>query len=83
MSTVNIPEADSVSYREFQEGHSVQVRAVASPGQEHDFDKGKRVSISHLNMESTAVIVSDPIEIDDGNESGRKVFSLIIEKADR
>ncbi|HEY9044743.1 MAG TPA: hypothetical protein VIN08_02560 [Ohtaekwangia sp.] len=80
MSTVNIPEADSVSYREFQEGNPVQVRAVASPGQEREFEKGKQISISHQNMKATAVIVSDPIEITNQSESGRKVFSLIVEK---
>lgn len=82
MATINISEADSISYKDFQQGNPVQVRAVAAPGQEHDFDKGRKVTISHLNMETVGEIVSDPIEIssDGSGDSNRKVLSVVIQK---
>lgn len=80
MGTVNIPESDELTYKEFIEGNSVQVRAVATPGMEKDFQKGKKVRVAHLNMEGIGKIVSDPLTISDNRGAEEKVLSLIIEK---
>jgi len=78
MSTINIPETDSNSYREFIEGNSVSVRTV-SLGNEADYEKGKNVVVTHLTIEAIGKIVSEPVVIDRGG--GKKVLSVVIEKS--
>jgi hypothetical protein len=78
MATINIPESDSNTYKEFMAGNPVQIRAV-SVDNEKEFAKGKQVKIAHLNMEAAGKIVSDPIVIDD-KAKDKKVLSLVVEK---
>ena len=77
MATINIPESDSISYKDFVAGNPVQVRSVTS-GDEHDFDKGKQVKIVHMNNENNAKVVSEPIVIEE--KAGKKTLSIVIEK---
>lgn len=76
MATINIPESDSISYKDFVAGNPVQVRSVA--GDEKEFEKGKQVKITHMNNENDAKIVSEPIVIED--KGGKKTLALVIEK---
>lgn len=77
MATINIPESDSISYRDFVAGNPVQVRSVAA-GDEHEFEKGKKIKITHMNNESDAKVVSEPIVIED--KGGKKTLAIVIEK---
>jgi len=77
MSTINIPESDFISYREFIEGNPVSVRTV-SLGNDDDYEKGKNVVVTHLTMEAIGKIVSEPIIID--HDKDKTVLSVIIEK---
>lgn len=77
MATINIPESDSISYKDFVAGNPVQVRSVTE-GDEHEFDKGKHVKIVHMNNENKAKVVSEPIVIED--KAGKKTLSIVIEK---
>jgi hypothetical protein len=77
MATINIPESDSISYNDFVAGNPVQVRSVTA-GDEHDFDKGKQVKITHMDKENNAKVVSEPIVIED--KGGKKTLSIVIEK---
>ncbi len=77
MATINIPESDAISYKDFVAGNPVQVRSVTAED-EHEFDKGKEVKIVHMNNENNAKIVSEPIVIED--KGGKKTLALVIEK---
>jgi hypothetical protein len=77
MPTINIPESDSISYKDFVAGNPVQVRSVAAED-EKEFKKGSQVKITHMNNENDAKIVSEPIVIED--KGGKKTLALVIEK---
>jgi hypothetical protein len=80
MKTVNISPDESTLYREFRDGHPVQVRVAISPGDEHEYDKGKRVRVVFESEESEGKIVSQPLEIESKTEEGQKTLSLVLEK---
>lgn len=80
MKTVNISPDESTLYETFRDGHPVQVRVAVSPGDEHEYDKGKRVRVVYESEELEGKIVSQPLEIDSKAEGGNKTFSLVLEK---
>jgi hypothetical protein len=80
MKTVNISPEESTLYKTFQEGHPVQVRVAISPGEEHEYDKGKTVKVVCESEEIEGKIVSQPLEIDSKGEDGQKTLSLVLEK---
>lgn len=80
MKTVNISPDESTLYETFQEGHPVQVRVAISPGEEHEYDKGKIVKVVYDQEELEGKIVSQPLEIDAKGEDGQKTLSLVLEK---
>ena len=61
MKTVTISPDESSLYRTFQEGHPVQVRVSISPGDEHEYDKGRtvRVVCDRQELEGRIVSLSD------------------------
>lgn len=81
MATVTIPSSDSITYNDFIAGNSVQLRAVATEKDVHDYDKGKTVKVVYQDGEANGKIVSDPLVIRDGDKGGKKEISLIVEKA--
>ena len=80
MATITIPEADTISFKDFKEGNSIQVRAVITQAEEHDYEKGQKVTISHNADSVNGKIVSDPIVINENTSDGKKTLSLIVEK---
>jgi hypothetical protein len=55
MTKISIPEADTISFKDFSEGNSIQVRAVISKAEEHSFDKGQTVTVTHQGNEANAI----------------------------
>jgi hypothetical protein len=80
MKTVNISPDESTLYTEFREGHPVQVRVSVAPGEEPEYEKGKRVRVVFNSEEIEGKIVSQPLEIESKAEGGQKTFSLVLEK---
>ncbi len=80
MKKINIPESDTISFKDFKEGNSIQVRTEVAKADEHDFDKGKTVKVIHEGAEMNGRIVSDPIVIKESYEEGKTILSLIVEK---
>jgi hypothetical protein len=80
MKTVNISSSEPSLYETFQDGHPVQVRVSVSPGEEHEFDKGKTVKVIYDKNEMEGKIVSQPLEIDSTGDEGQKTLSLVLEK---
>jgi hypothetical protein len=80
MKTVNISADEYTIYETFQEGHPVQVRVSISPGEEHEYDKGKTVKVVFEKKETEGKIVSQPLEVDSKREDGQKTLSLVLEK---
>ena len=80
MGSVNIDTEDNISVKDFEDGNSIQVRVTINPKEKPDYDKGKKVSVTHQGKDMTGKIVSDPILIDRKREDGKITFSLIIEK---
>lgn len=80
MKTVSISPDESTVFETFREGHPVQVRVSVSPGEEHEYDKGKRVRVVFNAEETEAKIVSQPLEIESKAEDGTKTLSLVLEK---
>lgn len=80
MKTVNISPDESSLYREFREGHPVQVRVSVNPGEEREYEKGQTVRVKCENEEEEGKIVSEPLEIDSKVVEGQKTLSLVLEK---
>lgn len=80
MKTVNISPDEATIYETFQEGHPVQVRVSVTPGEEHEYEKGKIVKVKFEGNSIEGKIVSQPLEIDSKREDGKKTFSLVLEK---
>ena len=80
MKKISIPEADTISFKDFSDGNSIQIRAEISKADEHSFDKGQMVTVTHQGTEANAKIVSDPIVIKESSGDGKKTLSLIVEK---
>jgi hypothetical protein len=80
MKTVNISPDESTIYNEFRDGHPVQIRVSIAPGDENEYDKGKRVRVVFNGEEIEGKIVSQPLEVNSKAESGLKTYSLVLEK---
>jgi len=80
MGSVNIDTEDNISIKDFEGGNSIQVRVTISPGEKGEYDKGKKVTVTHQGQKMTGKIVSDPILIDRKREDGKITLSLIVEK---
>lgn len=80
MATITIPEADTISFNDFKEGNSIQVRAVVTQAEEPDYEKGQKVTVAHNSDSMKGKIVSDPIVINENTSDGKKTLSLIVEK---
>jgi hypothetical protein len=78
MARINIPASDSMTWEDFKQENSVQVRVTVSPAEEHDYDKGQIVEVVHQDHTAKGKIVSEPLAIEDKNS--KKVLSLILEK---
>ena len=79
MGSVTIPSEDTITFKDFNEGNSVQVRTVVRDTQK-EFEKGKTVTVVHLDQEAKGRIVSEPLVIEEKTEDGAQVLSLIVEK---
>lgn len=77
MATINIPETDSALYKSFISGERVRLEAV-SLNNEEDFNEGQEITISHLNMEGSAKIVSTPSLKNHNGE--KKVLTVTVQK---
>ena len=80
MGSVNIDEENNISIKDFEDGNTIQVRAVVAKEEKGEYDKGKKVTVVHEGKEMTGKIVSDPILVDRKREDGRLTLSLIVEK---
>ena len=80
MASVNIDTEDNISIKDFEDGNSIQVRALVSKDEKSEYDKGKKVTVVHEGKKMTGKIVSEPILIDRKREDGLVTLSLIIEK---
>lgn len=80
MGSVNIDEEDNISIKDFEDGNSIQVRAIVSKEEKPEYDKGNKVTVVHEGKKMTGKIVSDPILVDRKREDGRVTLSLIVEK---
>jgi hypothetical protein len=80
MARVNIPESDSITWTDFDQQNSVQVRVTVSAAEQKDFNKGSIVEVTHMDQKAKGKIVSEPLAIDDKISKDKKVLSLIVEK---
>lgn len=80
MGSVNIDEEDNISIKDFEDGNSIQVRAVVSKEEKPEYDKGNKVTVVHEGKKMTGKIVSEPILVDRKREDGLLTLSLIVEK---
>ena len=80
MGSVNIDAEDSISIKDFEDGNSIQVRAIVSKEEKPEYDKGNTVTVVHEGKKMTGKIVSEPILVDRKREDGRLTLSLIVEK---
>lgn len=80
MGSVNIDEEDNISIKDFEDGNSIQVRAIVSKEEKPEYDKGNTVTVVHEGKKMTGKIVSEPILVDRKREDGRLTLSLIVEK---
>jgi hypothetical protein len=79
MKPINISESDKITFRDFNEGNSVQVRVSVPEAEVKTYSKGTAVKIVHEGKESAARIVSEPIVV--SGTKGEQLLSLIVEKA--
>ena len=80
MGSVNIDTEDNISIKDFEGGNSIQVRAIVSPNEKGEYEKGKKITVVHEGTEMKGKIVSEPILIDRKREDGKVTLSLIVEK---
>lgn len=80
MGSVNIDTEDNISIKDFEDGNTIQVRAIVSKEEKPEYDKGNKVTVVHEGKKMTGKIVSDPILVDRKREDGRLTLSLIVEK---
>lgn len=81
MARVNIPDVDTLSWDDFQNQNSIQVRVTVSKEEEREFQKGSIVEVEHQKEKAKGKIVSEPLSIEDKTGEKKKVLSLIIEKS--
>jgi hypothetical protein len=80
MARVEIPAADSITWNDFDQKNSVQVRVTVPASQADEFNKGNIVEVVHEQHTAKGKIVSEPLAIDDKTSKDKKVLSLIVEK---
>lgn len=80
MARVTIPESDSITWDDFDQKNSVQVRVTVSAAEQSEFNKGSIVEVVHQKNTAKGKIVSEPLAIDDKVSKDKKVLSLIVEK---
>lgn len=80
MARVTIPESDTITWDDFAQNNSVQVRVTVSAAEQTDYNKGSIVEVTHLKQSAKGKIVSEPLAIDDKVNKDKKVLSLIVEK---
>lgn len=80
MGSVNIDEEDNISIKDFEDGNSIQIRAVVPKEEKSEYEKGNKVTVVHEGKKMTGKIVSEPILVDRKREDGRLTLSLIVEK---
>ncbi|MBT1688070.1 hypothetical protein [Dawidia soli] len=81
MKPISISDSDKITFRDFNEGNSVQVRVSVPETEIKTYTKGTSVTIVHGGQEATGRIVSDPIVVSGTPGPGERLLSLIIEKA--
>lgn len=80
MAIIKITPGESILFKDFQEGNSVQVRVTVKPSEENEYEKGKSVKLVFNGSESTGKIVSEPLVIEEKREDGCKILSVVVEK---
>lgn len=81
MKPISISESDKITFRDFNEGNSVQVRVSVPEGEMKSYSKGTAVKILHEGQEANARIVSEPLVVSGTTGPGERLLSLIVEKA--
>ncbi len=81
MKPISISESDKITFRDFNEGNSVQVRVSVPENEVKTYAKGTSVRITHEGQEASARIVSDPLIVSGTTGPGERLISLIVEKA--
>lgn len=79
MATVTIPESEAHTFKSLQNGASVQARTIVTQPEEKHFQKGNIVTVTFVGKETQAIIVSDPIVVNEEKQEGKKTLSLILE----
>ena len=80
MARITIPESDTITWDEFEQKNSVQVRVTISAADQKEYNKGSIVEVTHQTHSAKGKIVSEPLAIDDKMNKDKKVLSLIVEK---
>lgn len=80
MATINIPEAEKEKYEAFIFGKPVRVHAVEIDGDRHQFMKGSVVTVSHLNMQATGRVISEPEIVQYNRNSDKQVVAVVVSK---
>jgi hypothetical protein len=81
MKPISISESDKITFRDFNEGNSVQVRVSVPESEVKTYAKGTSVKILHEGQESSARIVSEPLVVSGTSGPGERLLSLIVEKS--
>jgi hypothetical protein len=80
METIRISPDEGITYKDFTEGNSVQVRVTVGPSDKDEFAKGKTVRVLHGNYVGQGRIVSEPLIIGRPVDGENVTISLIVEK---
>ncbi|MBT1708192.1 hypothetical protein KK062_08155 [Fulvivirgaceae bacterium PWU5] len=81
MKPISISESDKITFRDFNEGNSVQVRVSVPESEVKTYAKGTSVKIVYEGQEAAARIVSEPLVVSGTTGPGERLLSLIVEKA--
>jgi hypothetical protein len=80
METIRISPDEEITYKDFKDGNSVQVRVTVGPSDKDEYLKGKTVRVVHGDFEGKGKIVSEPLIIGHPLEGENLTISLIVEK---
>ena len=80
METIRISPDEEITYKDFKDGNSVQVRVTVGPSDKNEYLKGKTVRVVHGDFEGKGKIVSEPLIIGHPLEGEDLTISLIVEK---
>jgi hypothetical protein len=81
MKAINISSEDKITFRDFNEGNSVQVRVAVREDEVETYTKGATVKVVHEGTETSARIVSDPLVVNGNPAPDEQLLSLIVVKA--